>query len=148
MSRNEDAKQKLTTKQRLRGLLRVAKVSYQTAPVILYIRVASAVLDSLLPIATTFFAARTTTELARAYNGEAGAGEAAIMFVLLTALLGVVTTVWSSVQGYVSRFAQYKLESTVTDQLIQHFLSLDYWHYDEKNTSDLLDKSRRFSSFF
>lgn len=148
MSRNEDAKQKLTTKQRLRGLLRVAKVSYQTAPAILYIRVASAVLDSLLPIATTFFAARTTTELARAYNGEAGAGEAAIIFVLLTALLGVVTTVWSSLQGYVSRFAQYKLESTVTDQLIQHFLSLDYWHYDEKNTADLLDKSRRFSSFF
>jgi ATP-binding cassette subfamily B protein len=148
MAKTKDTQQKLTAKQRLGALLRVAKVSYQTAPVILYIRIASAVLDSVLPIVTTYFAARTTTELARAYNGEAGAGEAALMFVLLTALLGIVTTVWASVQGYVSRFAQYKLESTVTDQLMHQFLSLNYWQYDEKNTADLLDKSWRFSSFF
>jgi ATP-binding cassette subfamily B protein len=139
---------KLSGKQRLVSLLRVAKISYKAAPSILYLRIVSAILDSVLPLATTFFAAQTTTELARAYNGEPGAGDAAIMYVVLTALLGVITTAWSSFERYVSRFARYKLESAISDQLINQFLSLDYWRYDDKDTADLLDKSRKFSNFF
>jgi ATP-binding cassette, subfamily B, bacterial len=139
---------KLTSRQRLVSLWRVAKISYRAAPSILYLRLISAVLDSVLPLATTFFAAQTTTELARAYSGQAGAGEAAIIYVLLTAGLGVVTTIWSNVESYVSRLARYKLQATISDQLISHFLELDFWRYDDKDTADLLDKSRKFSIFF
>ena len=148
MAAQNDTTEKLTNKQRFSALLRVAKVSYKTAPSILYIRIVSAILDSVLPILTTFFAAQTTTELARAYNGEPGAGDAAITYVILTAILGILTTAWSTIQRYITRFAQYKLEAAVTDQLIAQFLVLNYWQYDDKNTSDLLDRSRRFSNFF
>ena len=82
--------------------------------------------------------------LARAYNGEAGAGQAAITYVILTALMGVITVAWSTVERYISRAARYKLEAVVNDQLIGHFLSLEYWRYDDKETADLLDKSRQF----
>ena len=139
---------KLTNTQRIAALLRIAKISHKAAPSILYIRIVSAMLDSLLPIATTFFAAMTTTELARAYNGEAGAGESAITYVILTASLGVVTLAWSSLESYISRIARYKLEATVSDQMTEQFLSLEYWRYDDKETADLLDRSRRFSNFF
>lgn len=148
MARITKNRPKLTNKQRFSALLRVAKISYTAAPSIVYIRIVSAVLDSVLPITTTFFAAQTTTELARAYNGAPGAGEAAIFYVLLTALLGVLTTAWSTIEQYISRAAQYKLEAAINDQLLHHFLSLAYWRYDDKETADLLDKSRQFSNFF
>lgn len=147
MAEKEEVK-KLTGKQRTAALLRVAKISYTAAPSILHLRIVSAILDSLLPILTTFFAAQTTTELARAYNGEEGAGQAAITYVILTAFLGVITVAWSSIESYVSRAARYKLEAVISDQLIQQFLALDYWRYDDTHTADLLDRSRKFANFF
>lgn len=148
MRKSQQNEKKLTFKERLLSLLRIAKISYQTAPSVLYVRIISAVLDSVLPIATTFFAAQTTTELARAYNGDSGAGEMAIVYVVITAALGIVTTIWSSVTRYISRMAQFKLRAAVDDRLTLHFLQLDFWRYDKKETADLLDKSRQFSNLF
>lgn len=148
MARPTKNKTKLTNKQRFAALWRVGKIAYKAAPSIFYLQIVRAVIDSALPILTTFFAAQTTTELARAYNGEAGAGDAAIMYVLLTAGLGVITLAWSTIESQITRSAQYKLTSTVNDQLEHQFLSLDYWRYDDKETADLLDKSRQFSGFF
>jgi len=139
---------KLTARQRLGALSRVVKISYAAAPSVLYTRVVSAILDSVLPLATTFFAARTTTELARAYNGEAGASQAAITFVALTALLGVLTAAWSRIESYLTELVRYKLQATVTEQLLSRFLALEFWRYDDKETADALDKARRFSTFF
>ncbi len=146
--KSQQGEKKLTFKERLSSLLRIAKISYQTAPSVLYVRIISAILDSLLPIATTYFAAQTTTELARAYNGETGAGEMAIFYVIITAALGIVTTIWSSVTRYISRMAQFKLRAAVDDRLTSQFLRLDFWRYDKKETADLLDKSRQFSNLF
>lgn len=148
MTASKKDQPKLSNKQKLISLLRVAKISYQAAPSVLYLRVVSTILNSLLPLVTTFFAAQTTTELARAYNGEAGASQSAIMFVALTALFGVLTSAWVRIESYVTRLAKYKLEASVTDQMLTRFLSLEYWRYDDKETADLLDKSRRFSAFF
>lgn len=148
MARKSKNTPKLTSRQRFAALWRVGKISYKTAPVVLHVRIISSVLNSVLPIATTYFAAQTTTELAKAYNGDDAAGQAAIVYVLLTALLGVMTTAWSTVESYITRMAQYKLEAAVNDQLLNQFLSLDFWRYDDKNTADLLDKSRQFSNFF
>lgn len=141
-------KEKVSLRHRVASLARVAKISYQEAPSILYARLVGAVLDSVLPIATAYFAAQTTTQLAAAYNGTPGAGDAAIMYVILTALLGVASMAWSSFDRYITRFARYKLESAISDRLIGHFLSLDYWRYDDKTTADLMDKARQFSNFF
>lgn len=141
-------KEKLTARQRIAALFHVAKISYKTAPSILYIRITSSVLNATLPIVTTFFAAQTTTELARAYSGEEGAGQTAMTFVVLTAIVGVVTISWSMLEGYMSRLARFKLEAAISDTLTHHFLSLEYWRYDDKETADLMDKSRRFSNLF
>ena len=148
MSNSKKEVEKITHKQRMTALFRVGKISYRAAPSILYTRIVSSIVNSVLPITTTFFAARTTTELARAYNGEQGAGESAIFFVILTAFLGVISLTWFTIETYISRMARYKLEAAVNDQLIAQFLALDFWRYDEKDTADLLDKSRKFSNFF
>ncbi|MFZ1302089.1 MAG: ABC transporter ATP-binding protein [Candidatus Microsaccharimonas sp.] len=148
MAETEKDQPKLTSKQRFAAMFRIAKISYRAAPSVLYIRLVSSILDSVLPIITTYYAAQTTTELARAYSGQEGAGEAAIMYVILTALLGVIMTAWSSIERYVSRFARYKLETSISNQLSTQFLSLEYWRYDDKKTADLFDKSRQFSNFF
>ncbi|MFZ1250334.1 MAG: ABC transporter ATP-binding protein [Candidatus Microsaccharimonas sp.] len=146
--KSTEANEKMTHKQRFAALFRVGKISFRAAPSILYTKIISSLINSLLPITTTFFAAQTTTELARAYNGEAGAGDSAIFFVIVTALLGVISLTWFTIESYITRMARYKLEAAVNDQLIAQFLSLDFWRYDEKDTADLLDKSRKFSNFF
>lgn len=138
----------MSARQKWSSIFRVAALSYKAAPSILYLRIISAILDAILPLVTTYFAAQTTSELARAYNGEAGAGQAALMYVGLTALLGVITTAWSTVERYIGRMARYKLEAVVNDRLVEKFLSLDFWRYDDKNTADLMDRSRKFSNFF
>lgn len=135
-------------KERFASLFRVAKISHSIAPSALYLQIVNAVLNSLLPLATTYFAAQTTTELANAYSGTAGAGEKAIMFVLITSVFGVVTIAWSQVERYISSMARYKVEAAISDRLIEHFLALEYWRYDDKHTADLFDKSTQFSNFF
>ena len=72
----------------------------------------------------------------------------AIFYVLITAVLGVVSLAWSQLESYLGRLARYKLEAAVSDQMTEQFLALEYWRYDDKETADLLDKSRRFSNFF
>jgi len=56
-------KEKLTAKQRIAALVRVGKISYQAAPSVLYVRIVSAVLDSSLPILTTFLQPRQPPNL-------------------------------------------------------------------------------------
>lgn len=146
--RHSKKKTQLSRRQQLTSLWRVVTLSYRAAPSVLYIRLVASVLDSVLPIVTTFFAAQTTTELARAYNGQAGSGQAALTYVVATAALGVLSTVWSQVSAYFSRLARYKLESVVTERLFTQFLQLDFWRYDDKDTANLFDRSRKFSNFF
>lgn len=141
-------KKTVTYRQRLLALFRVAKIIYSVAPSILYVRLFSIVLDSTLPIVTTYFAAQTTTELALAYSGQAGASQRAIMFVLLTALSGIIMAAWSAARSYSDRMASYKLNAVVTDKLMMKFLSLDFWRYDNKETADLFDRSREFARSF
>lgn len=148
MTNSKNEPTKLSGRQKWASILRVAAISYKAAPAILYLRIVTAILDAVLPLLTTFFAAQTTSELARAYNGEPGAGQAALMYVGLTALLGVITTAWYNVERYISRMARYKLESVVNDRLVEKYLALDFWRYDDKHTADLMDRSRKFSNFF
>lgn len=139
---------KLTTREYLAAILGVAKITYQSAPLAVIVQLMGSVISAVLPIVTTYFAAQTTTALAEAYAGDAGAGERAITYVVITAVLGIIMTAWTSLQSYVTQLMRYKVEAAMSDRMYEHFLSLDFWRYDDKETADLYDRSTRFANFF
>lgn len=139
---------KLNARQKVLGIARVAAITYKASPLAVFIKLAGTLITSILPIVTTYFAALTTTELARAYAGDANAGAQAITYVIVTAVLGVALTAWSSLEQYVNQFVRYKIDAAISDQLYEQFLALDFWRYDDKKTADLFDKSKQFAQFF
>jgi ATP-binding cassette subfamily B protein/ATP-binding cassette subfamily C protein len=141
-------KPKLTQKQRLRAIFHIAKMAYQTAPMAFFVQLFSSILNAALPIVTTYFAAQSTTALADAFTGQPGASDRVITFVLITAGLGVLSSAWSTLESYISQILQYKIETAVTDKMYEHFLRLDFWQYDDKETADTYDKAQHFARFF
>lgn len=139
---------KLTTRQKVAGIARVAAITYKASPLAVFVKIAGTLITSILPIITTYFAGLTTTELARAYAGDSQAGSQAIEYVLITAGLGVALTAWSSIEQYINQFVRYKIDAAISDQLYEQFLALDFWRYDDKRTADLFDKSKQFANFF
>ena len=139
---------KLTTKKRLAVLAQVAKTTYQAAPLAVVIQLLGAVVDAVLPLATAYFAALTTTALAAAYTGVAGQGQQAIWYVVVTVFLGVCSLAWTSVQQYIGQMARFKINARVNDQLYNKFVTLEYWRYDDKETADLFDKAQNFTMYF
>lgn len=55
---------------------------------------------------------------------------------------------WNSLQNYIDQFTSYKINSAISDQLYEHFVSIDFWRYDDKDTADMFDKAQSFVSFF
>ena len=139
---------KLTTRQFLVAMWRVAVTTYQAAPLAIIVQVSGSFITAILPIVTTYFAALTTTALAEAYAGDEAAGGRALSYVFITAGLGVVLTAWSSLESYVSQLMRYKVEAAMTDRMYEHFLNLDFWRYDDKKTADMYDKAQQFARFF
>lgn len=141
-------KKKLTPRQYFHAIFKVAAVTYKAAPLAVIVQLIGAIITAVLPIITTFFAAQATTALAEAYAGTAGSGDRAIMYVVVTALLGIVMVAWRSVEQYVSQSMRYRVEAAISDHMYEHFLSLDFWRYDDKDTADLYDRATDFSRFF
>ena len=139
---------KLSTRERVFGIARVAKITYKASPVAVFVKIIGTLVTSILPVITTYFAALTTTALAEAYGGDESAGSRALLFVVVTALLGVGLTAWNSAEQYINQFVRYKIDAAISDQLFEQFLALDFWRYDDKKTADLFDKARRFANFF
>lgn len=139
---------KTTTLQHIGALVKVAKVAFRLAPRAGLVRLADSVIQAILPIATTYFAALTTTALADAYAGDAGASRRVLIYVLATSSIGIVMLLWSSVSNYISQKTRYKVEATVEDNMMRQFSSLPYEMYDDKTTIDLHEKAKRFSYFF
>lgn len=106
------------------------------------------IVQALLPIATTYLAARTTTALADAYNGVDGAASQALLFVVLTSLVSVVMLTWDSFGSYISKKSRYKIGAAVEEQMMTKFGSLPFELYDDKNVVDLHDRAKRFSYVF
>jgi ATP-binding cassette subfamily B protein len=148
MPRKAPKAKKLTTKEFLVAMWRVAMTTYKAAPAAIIIQLIGSFITAILPIVTTFYAALTTTALAQAYAGDVDAGGRAIEYVLITAGLGVVLTGWSSLESYVSQLMRYKVEAAMTDRMYEHFLNLDFWRYDDKQTADKYDKAQQFARFF
>lgn len=139
---------KLTPKQYLVAVVQVAKETYKAAPLPSVVQLAGAFVTAILPIVTTYFAALTTTALAEAYGGVQGAGERALVYVVVTALLGVLLTGWRSLEQYLSQMMRYRVEAAMSDRMYEHFLCLDFWRYDDKDTADLYDRATDFGRFF
>jgi ATP-binding cassette subfamily B protein/ATP-binding cassette subfamily C protein len=139
---------KLSGRQRAVAIGRVAKLTFQAAPSAVVIQIAGALIDAVLPIITTYFAALTTTALAEAFAGDEAAGGRAVTYVIITALLGVVMTAWSSIKQYLEKALGYKVEAAISDRMYEHFLRLDFWQYDDKQTIDTYDKASQFARFF
>lgn len=141
-------KKKLTRKQYAKAIFEVAKITFKAAPSMVMAQLAGAVIGAVLPIVTTFFAALTTTALAEAYSGDPTAGERAIVFVIVTAVLGMAMTAWSTLEQYITQMMRYRVEAAITDRMYEHFLSLDFWRYDDKHTADIYDRAKQFAQFF
>jgi ATP-binding cassette subfamily B protein len=139
---------KLSTKEYISAIAGVAKLSFKTAPAAVMFKLLGTFVTALLPIAIAFFAARTINQLTLAYAGDKAAGHTALIYVGITALLGLFTTVWSSVDQYIQQLMRFRVESKVSDMMYEHFLSLDFWQYDDKNTADLYDRAQKFSQFY
>ena len=139
---------KLTTREYIVAIARVAQTTYRAAPFAIVVQVAGSVITAVLPIVTTYFAARTTTALAEAYAGNKAAGEEVLVFVAITAVLGVVMTAWQSLESYVTQLMRYRVEAAMTDRMYEHFHEIDFWRYDDKKTADVYDKAQQFAKFF
>ena len=149
MARRTNTKsEKLSTREFIHALLGVAVTTYRAAPFAVGVQLFGAIASSVLPLITTYFAAATTTALADAYSGKPDAGSQAIEYVIITALLGVVMVAWQSFEQYLSQLMKFKVETAMTDRLYEHFLQLDFWRYDDKDTVDLYEKARKFGQFF
>lgn len=138
----------LTLRQQLQAIAGVAGLSFRTAPGAVIFKLLGSFVTAILPIITTYFAAQTTTALAAAYNGDHHAKERIITYVVLTAVLGLIMTIWNSLDQLVQAKMRYTVETRVSNKMYDHFLSLDFWRYDDKDTIDLYDRALKFSNFF
>ncbi len=130
------------------ALLRVAQTTYRAAPLAIVVQIIGSIITAVLPIVTTYFAALTTTALAEAYAGDETAGERALVYVGVTAVLGVVMTGWQSLENYVTQLMRYRVEAAMSDRMYEHFHEIDFWRYDDKKTADMYDKAQQFARFF
>jgi ATP-binding cassette subfamily B protein/ATP-binding cassette subfamily C protein len=143
-----DKMKKLSTGQQAKAVAGVAKLSFKIAPVAVVFKLTGAIIDAVLPIITTYYAALTTTALVSAYSGSHADGDRAITYVLITASLGLLMTIWRSIDNYMQSKMRYLVEARVSDHMYTHFLTLDFWRYDDKETADLYDRALKFSNFF
>lgn len=139
---------RMSLRQQLAAIFGVARLSFVTAPGAVVFKIFGSFITAILPFATTYFAALTTTELANAYNGSEEAGRQAIVYVIITAGLGLFMTIWRSIDQYIQAKMRYVVEAKVSDRMYDQFLSLSFAHYDDKKTADLYDKAQQFASFF
>lgn len=142
----KNSKKKLQPRKIFQTFLSVAKLVWQASPLAIIIQVFGAIMKSALPLATTYFAALTTTELATAY--ATGESQKLLAYVIATIVLGIVSSLWDIIQSYSERLLRYRVESAVSDQMMKRLHSLEFWRYDDAVTVDMFDRARRFSYSF
>ena len=133
--------------QIVKTLTGVLVTVWRTSPRTIVIQAVGAVLTASLPLATTYFAALTTTALTEAYTGS-GDSHQLLVYVIMTVVLGVMMSFWGIVQIYFEQLMRYQLESSINDQMFARLHSLDFWRYDDPATIDMFDRARRFAGSF
>ncbi len=141
-------KKKISTRQYISAIAKVAVITFRASPFAVIVQLIGSLVSAILPLVTTYFAALTTTSLAEAYMGNAQAGSQAVQYVIITAILGIAMAGWNSLENYITELTRYKINAAMSDRMYEHFLSLDFWQYDDKKTADLYEQSRDFANFF
>ena len=141
-------KSKMGVAAYMKAIFKVGVQSYKIAPSAAIARLADSVIQAGLPIATTFFAAKTTTALTGAYAGEPGAQQSALAYVIITAVLGIASALWGTVSNYINQKTSYLVDAHIEDQMMMQFSRLPFALYDDKDTVDKYEKARRFSRYF
>lgn len=141
-------KKQMTLKEQTIAIARVARMSFKTAPGAVLFKLAGALVAALVPLVTAYFAALTTSALVDAFSGSEAAKGQVLLYVGVTAFLGLFSSVWRSIDQYIQANMRYQVEAKVSDQMYEQFLSLDFWRYDDKETADLYDKAQKFAQFF
>ena len=142
------AKKKLPLRLYGAALWFVARRSFVLAPSLAILQLVDSVIGALLPIATTYFAAQTTTALTAAYAGEAAAANRALIYVVVTAALGIASLSWSSIGSFLSTRGRYKIDVAIESEMMRQFTAMPFYKYDDKATIDMHDKAQRFSRMF
>lgn len=139
---------KLSKRQIVRALVRVARQTAKTAPLAVAMKVITAIIDAVVPLVTAYFAALTTTQLVDAYVNVPGASQRAIIYAIITGAISVANLLWTSIARLVDEYAQLKITNMASDQLLKKFAALDFWRYDDKKTADLYDQAESFTMNF
>ncbi len=142
------ARRKLRLGPYARAVGQVLAVSARASPGAVVMKVAGSLISAVLPLVTTYFASLTTTALAAAYAGDPDAGGAAIRYVIITAVLGLLWGAFTSVDRYIQQVLSFRVGAIVGDRMYERFLALEFWRYDDKETVDLYDRARRFSDSY
>lgn len=135
-------------KKVLASLWFVLSTAYRVAPVLMLVRVIDALFSATIPLATAYFAGLTTTTLVDAFAGVSGAYADAVFFVLLTALLTLISAGWDRVGDYLTLVSGNKIKIKLGEEVFRKYLALDFWRYDDKETIELKDQAERFSARF
>lgn len=146
LSPKREPQRRLALRPYARAVAQVLRVSFRASPGAVIMKVLGSLISAVLPLVTTYFAALTTTALAAAYAGDAGAGQLAIVYVIITA--GLFWGAFSSVDRYIQQLMSFKVGAIVGDQMYERFLALEFWRYDDKETVDLYDRAKRFSDSY
>ncbi len=126
----------------------VLAVSARASPGAVAMKIGGSLISAVLPLVTTYFAALTTTALADAYAGETDAGRSALVYVVITVVLGLLWGAFTSVDRYIQQVLSFRVGALVGDRMYERFLALEFWRYDDKETVDLYDRARRFSDSY
>ncbi|HKS01172.1 MAG TPA: ABC transporter ATP-binding protein, partial [Arthrobacter sp.] len=143
-----EPQRRLALKPYARAVAQVLRVSFRASPGAVLMKVAGSLISAVLPLVTTYFAGLTTTALAAAYSGNAGAGQQAVVYVIITAALGLFWGAFGSVDRYIQQVMSFRVGAIVGDLMYERFLALDFWRYDDKETVDLYDRAKRFSDSY
>lgn len=143
-----DPRPRLAWRPYARAVGQVLNVSIKASPGGVAMKVVGSVIAAVLPLVTTYFAALTTTALAEAYNGDPDAGGQAIVYVVITAVLGLLWGGFNGVDRYIQQVLSFRVGAIVGDLMYERFLALEFWRYDDKETVDLYDRARRFSDSY
>ncbi|MDR6638048.1 ABC transporter ATP-binding protein [Paenarthrobacter nitroguajacolicus] len=145
---NKAPPRKLALRPYARAVGQVLKVSFKASPAAVVMKVLGSLISATLPLVTTYFAALTTTALAAGYAGDPDAGPRAVLYVVVTAALGLFWGAFSSVDRYIQQLMSFRVGAIVGDMMYERFLALDFWRYDDKETVDLYDRAKRFSDSY
>ena len=115
------APRKLALRPYARAVGQVLKVSFKASPAAVIMKVAGSLISAMLPLVTTYFAALTTTALAAGYAGDPDAGPQAILYVIITAALGLFWGAFSSVDRYIQQLMSFKVGAIVGDMMYERF---------------------------